>query len=121
MKVKFTSQLLCEWCKLMAEKLPTFRHERWSNTGEIVGESCSIAWRILDAQYWGVPQRRRRIFLIADFTGQHASEILFKSESLRRYLTPSKAPWKRFTSKTKNSAGTASRDYKGKWIIISIN
>jgi DNA (cytosine-5)-methyltransferase 1 len=47
-----------------------------------VGRGFSIAWRTLDAQYWGIPQRRRRIFLIADFGGGRAGEILFKPESL---------------------------------------
>lgn len=102
--------VLQEFCKLMAEKIPTFRPEKWSNSGEILGESCSIAWRILDAQYWGVPQRRRRIFLVADFGGQHASEILFKPESLRRYTTPSRAPWKRFTTKAEGSIGKSGRN-----------
>jgi len=47
-----------------------------------VGDSWSLAWRVLDAQYWGVPQRRKRIFLVADFTGRSAGEILFKPEGL---------------------------------------
>lgn len=102
--------VLQEFCKLMAERIPTFRPESWSNAGEILGESCSIAWRLFDAQYWGVPQRRRRIFLVADFTGQHAGEILFKSESLRRHLTPSTVPWKSFTPKIEKGIGTASRN-----------
>jgi DNA (cytosine-5)-methyltransferase 1 len=55
----------------------------WSKAGEIVGDNYSIAWRTLDAQYWGVPQRRKRIYLVADFTGRRAGEILFKPESLR--------------------------------------
>lgn len=101
--------VLQEFCKLMAERIPTFRPENWSNAGEILGESCSIAWRLFDAQYWGVPQRRRRIFLVADFGGQCAGEILFKSESLRRHLTPSGAPWKRFTIKTESSIGEPGR------------
>ena len=101
--------VLQEFCKLMAERIPTFRPESWSNAGEILGESCSIAWRLFDAQYWGVPQRRRRIFLVADFGGQRAGEILFKSESLRRHLTPSRAPWKRFTSKAESGIGESSR------------
>ena len=62
---------------------------RWLKAGEIVGDNHSIAWRTLDAQYWGVPQRRRRIFLVADFGGQRAPEILFKSASLQRYFTES--------------------------------
>lgn len=102
--------VLQEFCKLMAERIPTFRPENWSNAGEILGESCSIAWRLFDAQYWGVPQRRRRIFLVADFGGQRAGEILFKSESLRRNLTPSRAPWKRFTSKAESRIGESGRD-----------
>lgn len=55
----------------------------WNSAGEIVGDNFSIAWRVLDAQYWGVPQRRKRIYLVADFTGRRAGEILFKPESLR--------------------------------------
>lgn len=54
----------------------------WSKAGEIVGDNYSVAWRTLDAQYWGVPQRRKRIYLVADFTGGSAGEILF-NESLR--------------------------------------
>lgn len=55
----------------------------WPNAGEIVGDGWSIAWRVLDAQYWGVLQRRRRIYLVADFAGERAGKILFKRESLR--------------------------------------
>ena len=52
---------------------------RWESAGRIVlGTDFSLAWRCLDAQYWGVPQRRKRIFLVADFGGSTAEEILFK-------------------------------------------
>lgn len=54
----------------------------WRNAGCIVGDGYSIAWRVLDAQYWGVPQRRKRIFLVCDFAGGRAGEILFKREGL---------------------------------------
>lgn len=56
---------------------------RWESAGAaILGNEFSLAWRVLDAQFWGVPQRRRRIFLIADFGGLTAPEILFKQDSL---------------------------------------
>lgn len=56
----------------------------WRNAGCIVGDGYSIAWRVLDAQDWGVPQRRKRIFLVCDFAGGRAGEILFKREGLLR-------------------------------------
>ncbi len=61
----------------------------WHGAGEIVGDGYSVAWRTLDAQYWGVPQRRKRIYLVADFTGRRAGEILFKPEGLRGDLPQS--------------------------------
>lgn len=56
--------------------------EGWSNSGAIMGDGWSIAWRVHDAQFWGVPQRRKRISLVADFAGASALEILFERESL---------------------------------------
>lgn len=56
--------------------------EHFSTAGVVDGIRCQIAWRILDAQYFGTPQRRRRIFLIADFTGRRAAQILFESTRL---------------------------------------
>lgn len=56
---------------------------RWGPAGAaILGDKFSLAWRVLDAQFWGVAQRRRRIFLVADFGGLTAPEILFKQDSL---------------------------------------
>lgn len=57
---------------------PSGRGGRWSKAGAIAGNGWSLAWRQLDAQYWGVPQRRKRIALVADFRGQRAGEILFE-------------------------------------------
>ena len=58
----------------------------WKPAGAIVlGNEFSLAWRVLNAQYWGVAQRRRRIFLVADFRGLTAPEILFKQDSLFGY------------------------------------
>ena len=52
---------------------------RWAATGMVRGGAVSVAWRQYDAKHWGVPQRRKRIYLVGDFTGGCAGEILFKS------------------------------------------
>ena len=54
----------------------------WSKSGCVVGKGYSVAWRVYDAQYWGVPQRRKRIYLVADFASERAGEILFESEGV---------------------------------------
>lgn len=78
---------------------------KWLSAGEIVGEDYSIAWRTIDAQYWGVPQRRKRIYLVADFTGRSAGKILFESEGLSRYSSQSIKPWKGITTYVKDGTG----------------
>ena len=69
------------------------RGGRWSKAGAIAGNGWSLAWRQLDAQYWGVPQRRKRIALVADFGGQRAAEILFERTSLSGNLDESIQAW----------------------------
>ena len=64
--------------------IPMPPKDKWTTSGCIVGDGWSIAWRVLDAQFWGVPQRRRRIALVADFGGGCAQEILFERQGLRR-------------------------------------
>ena len=61
---------------------PSGRGGRWSKAGAIAGNGWSLAWRQLDAQHWGVPQRRKRIALVVGFGGQRATEILFERTSL---------------------------------------
>ena len=70
--------------KIKADTLSVSQPEsgKWTNAGEIVGDAFSVAWRVFDAQYWGVPQRRKRIYLVADFAGECAGEILFEQKSL---------------------------------------
>lgn len=58
--------------------------QKWPHTGFVLGDHSSIAWRGLDAQGWGVPQRRKRVFLVLDLGGQCAGRILFEREGLRR-------------------------------------
>ena len=66
-------------------EIPMPENGKWANAGMAELQECEIAWRVLDAQYWGVPQRRRRVFLVADFgtATRCAGEILFEPESVR--------------------------------------
>ena len=63
---------------------------KWAAAGVVRGCGICAAWRQLDAQYWGIPQRRKRIYLIGSFGSNCAEEILFERDSVRRYLTPSR-------------------------------
>ena len=74
--------------EILEEPVPLPRH--WANAGMVDGRNCQLCWRILDSQYWGVPQRRRRIFLVADFAGRRAAKILFERESMSRNSAASK-------------------------------
>ena len=76
-------QALCEVTDANAS-VPFPEKGKWQKAGRIVGDGYSIAWRVYDAQFWGVPQRRKRIYLVADFGSERAGEILFESESVRR-------------------------------------
>ena len=83
----------------------------WSKSGCIMGDGYSIAWRQLDAQYWGVPQRRRRIYLVADFDGQRAGKILFEREGLRGDFATGAAARERAAAETAGGAGGNSEVY----------
>lgn len=69
----------------------------WPTAGCLtdVGGKWSVAWRVFDAQFWGVPQRRKRIALVADFGGLTAPEILFERQGVPGYCPQSGAPWQR--------------------------
>lgn len=85
---------------------PSGRGGRWNKAGAIAGNGWSLAWRQLDAQYWGVPQRRKRIALVVDFRGQRAGEVLFERTSLSRHPDPCIPTWKEIAGLTTNcSAG----------------
>lgn len=72
-------------CKIKDDWSAVPRPRKWNNAGCIVGDDFSVGWRVLDAQYWGVPQRRKRIFLVADLAdrGGGVREILFDRQSLQ--------------------------------------
>lgn len=82
---------------------------KWANAGAVVADWYSVAWRTFDAQYWGVPQRRRRIYLVADFGGQRAPEILFEREGLRGGIVPSREAWEAVGRNFANGVGAADR------------
>lgn len=80
---------------------------RWKPAGGIMGDRYSVAWRVLDSQYWGVPQRRKRIYLVADFAGGCAGEILFERKGLFRDTAQGAETGKEPSGETKNSPGTS--------------
>jgi DNA (cytosine-5)-methyltransferase 1 len=64
-------------------EVPAPDKNKWPKADVYLGDGWSLAYRVFDTQYWGCPQRRKRIYLVADFAGERAGEILFESESLR--------------------------------------
>lgn len=90
--------------------MPSVPAGGWPYADCYMGDGWSLAYRTLDAQYWGVPQRRRRIYLVADFRGQRAGEILFKRQGLRGYFTESGTPWEGAAADAENSVETDDRE-----------
>ena len=90
-------------------KVPRFG---WAYADSYCGDGWSLAYRVFDAQYWGVPQRRRRIYLVADFGGQCARKILFEREGLRGYFTESGTPWQTTPADAERGVGTNDRERK---------
>lgn len=101
--------VLQETVKVIEPKAPTIPvpQKGWPTagclTGDDMGRKWSVAWRVFDAQFWGVPQRRRRIALVADFGGFTAPEILFERESLQRNTDPCGTSWKAAPSPAESS------------------
>lgn len=84
---------------------------KWPRAGAILADHYSLAWRTMDAQHWGVPQRRLRISLVLDLTGGCAGEILFEPESLRGHFAPGITPGQATAGTVENGAGTADRAF----------
>lgn len=98
--------VLEELCKIKDADLSVPKPEKWTKSGEIMGENFSVAYRTFDAQYWGVPQRRMRVYLVADFEGGCASKILFESEGVSGYSAESFRAWQ----ETSQSFGNCSEE-----------
>ena len=80
---------------------------KWANAGTVMGDGFSLAWRVLDAQFWGIPQRRKRIYLVADFAGGSAGKILFESEGVSGYSAEGFRAWQGAAGSAAEGAGTA--------------
>lgn len=94
-------------------EIPMPPNGRWANAGLAELPKCDIAWRVLDAQYWGVPQRRRRIFLVADFAAhdRRAGEILFECEGVPWNPAESKGAGKETARGAEDCARTSGKKY----------
>ena len=79
--------------KLKDPEADTPRPQKWPNAGLVLADNYSIAWRVLDAQHFGVAQRRKRIYLVADLAGQRAGKVLFESEGVSGYTPQGFRSW----------------------------
>ena len=95
---------------------------KWANAGCIMADGFSLAWRVVDACLWGVPQRRKRIYLVADFTGGSAGKILFESEGVSGYTPQGFRAWQGTAGGAAESAGAAGgiclNDMGGQYISV---
>ena len=104
--------VLTEICRIADGEVPAVplpEKGRWPGFGALVGEGWSVAYRTLDAQYCGVPQRRRRIYLVADFAGERAAEILSEPEGVPGHPAPGLEAWQRFAGAAETGSGETGR------------
>ena len=102
--------VLSSLCKIKREDyaVPELPNGKWDNAGCIMGEDFSLAWRLFDAQYWGVPQRRKRIYLVTDLDGGSAGKILFESEGVSGYTPQGFRSWQGTAGSAEESVGASS-------------
>lgn len=105
--------VLEEFCKVAdpSATVPRPPKGKWKSAGCIVGDGYSVAWRIMDARYYGVPQRRRRISLVADFAGGCAPQILFDEQGMCWNLETSQKAWQGITGHAAGSVGGSGCDW----------
>lgn len=85
--------VLEEFCKVKDAGVSVPKPKKWEKAGSIMGDDYSVAWRTFDSQHWSIPQRRVRIYLVADFAGQCAEKILFESEGVSGYSAEGFRAW----------------------------
>ena len=90
-----------------AATVPAPEKKGWPDADYYVGDGWSVAYRVLDAQWWGVPQRRKRIYLVADFADQSAPKVLFESEGVSRYSAEGFRAWQRAAAGAESGTGEA--------------
>lgn len=100
-----------------AAEVPAPDKKGWPYADYYVGDGWSVAYRVLDAQWWGVPQRRKRIFLVADFAGERAKEILFESEGVSGYSAEGFRAWQRAAGDLADRAGEAGCGGTGRIVL----
>ena len=88
-------------------EVPMPEKNRWPYADLYMGERWSVAYRTFDAQHWGVPQRRRRVYLVGDLAGQCAGQVLFESEGLSGYSAEGFRTWQRAARDTAAGLGAA--------------
>ena len=107
--------VLEELIKIVEPKavMPPVPQGGWPYADSYCGDGWSLAYRVFDAQYWGVPQRRRRIHLVLDLRGEHARKVLFEREGLRGYFEKGRTPWQGIATATQDRLGTDDRTGEG--------
>ena len=101
--------VLEEFCKVKDAGVSVPKPKKWEKAGSIMGDDYSVAWRTFDSQHWSIPQRRVRIYLVADFAGQCAEKILFESEGLSGYSAEGFRAWQGSAGGVENCVGAAGK------------
>ena len=99
--------------------VPAPEKKGWPDADYYVGDGWSVAYRVLDAQWWGVPQRRKRIYLVADFADQSAPKVLFESEGVSRYSAEGFHAWQRAAAGAESGTGEAGCNGAGGRICLN--
>lgn len=92
-----------------AASMPAVPKNGWPYADSYLGDGWSLAYRVFDAQYWGVPQRRRRIHLVLDLRGERAREVLFEREGVRGYFETGRTPWQGLACDAQDCPGADDR------------
>lgn len=109
-------RIVCEELIKVVEpsaSMPSVPQKGWTYADSYIGDGWSLAYRVFDAQHWGVPQRRRRIHLVVDFRGTSAREVLFEREGVRGYFTEGRTPWQAAPTYAQDCAGADDREGEG--------